>query len=113
MPGTRAGAGAGNGAGLVDGGAPTALRLLLAHSPEQFRWAQARGFQLVLAGHLHGGQIDLPLLGPISGGRYHAGVFSSRSTVMHVSRGLGAIFPLRWNCPAEITKLVLRTGPAT
>jgi predicted MPP superfamily phosphohydrolase len=28
--------------------------------------------------------------------------------VMHVSRGLGAMFPLRLNCPAEITKLVLR-----
>ena len=91
-------------------GAPAALRLLLAHSPEQFAWAQAHAFDLVLAGHLHGGQIDLPLFGPVSGGRYHAGVFSSRATVMHVSRGLGAMFPFRWNCPAEVTKLVLRAS---
>jgi predicted MPP superfamily phosphohydrolase len=96
---------------LAKGCAPAALRLLLTHSPEQFAWARAREFHLVLAGHLHGGQIDLPLFGPISGGRYHAGVFSAGATVMHVSRGLGAMFPLRWNCPAEITKLVLRAGP--
>jgi predicted MPP superfamily phosphohydrolase len=85
-----------------------ALRLLLAHTPEQFAWAAAQDYHLVLAGHLHGGQIDLPLFGPLSGGRYHAGVFHARGTVMHVSRGLGAMFPLRWNCPAEITKVVLR-----
>ena len=86
------------------------LRLLLAHTPERFAWAQSRAFHLVLAGHLHGGQIDLPLIGPLSGGRYHAGVFRSGATVMHVSRGLGAVFPLRWNCPAELTKLVLRSN---
>jgi predicted MPP superfamily phosphohydrolase len=98
--------------GRADGGAPTALRVLLAHSPERFAWARAHRFDLVLAGHLHGGQIDLPLIGPVSGGRYHAGVFSAGATVMHVSRGLGAMFPFRWNCPAEVTKLVLRTGSA-
>jgi predicted MPP superfamily phosphohydrolase len=89
------------------------LRLLLAHTPERFAWARSRAFHLVLAGHLHGGQIDLPLFGPVSGGRYHAGVFQSGPTVMHVSRGLGAVFPLRWNCPAELTKLVLRRAERT
>jgi hypothetical protein len=84
------------------------LRLLLSHTPEQFAWARSRGFDLVLAGHLHGGQIHLPLLGPVNGGRYHAGVYQSGGTVMHVSRGLGAIFPVRWGCPPEVTKLVLR-----
>ena len=88
---------------------PAGLRVLLSHTPEQFAWAQSRGIDLVLAGHLHGGQIDLPVFGPLSGGRYHAGVFAAGPTAMHVSRGLGAIFPLRWNCPAEITKLVLRS----
>ena len=85
-----------------------ALRLLLAHTPEQFAWATSQNYHLVLAGHLHGGQIDLPLFGPLSGGRYHAGVFAAGDTVMHVSRGLGAMFPFRRNCPAEVMKLVLR-----
>lgn len=86
------------------------LRLLLAHTPERFAWARRQGFHLVLAGHLHGGQIDLPLFGPLSGGRYHAGLFQAGGTVMHVSRGLGAVFPFRWRCPAEVTKLVLRVS---
>jgi predicted MPP superfamily phosphohydrolase len=90
------------------GEAQPALRLLLTHTPEQFAWAVSQNYDLVLAGHLHGGQIDLPLFGPLSGGRYVARVFSRGSTVMHVSRGLGAMFPVRLNCPAEITRLVLR-----
>ena len=39
--------------------------LLLAHSPDQFAWAQAHDFDLMLAGHNHGGQIRLPLSGAI------------------------------------------------
>jgi uncharacterized protein len=92
-----------------DGQLEPSLRLLLSHTPEQFAWARSRRYDLVLACHLHGGQIDLPLFGPISGGRYHAGVFSAAHTVMHVSRGLGVMFPVRWRCPAEITKLILRS----
>jgi predicted MPP superfamily phosphohydrolase len=96
---------------LPNGQLRPALRLLLSHTPEQFAWAQSRDVDLVLAGHLHGGQIDLPLFGPVSGGRYHAGVFSAGNTVMHVSRGLGVMFPVRLNCPAEITRLILRSRP--
>jgi predicted MPP superfamily phosphohydrolase len=89
------------------------LRLLLAHTPEQFGWARSQNVDLVLAGHLHGGQIDLPLFGPVSGGRYVSGVFSHGPTVMHVSRGLGVMFPLRLNCPAEITKIILHARPTS
>jgi predicted MPP superfamily phosphohydrolase len=96
---------------LPDADRQRSLRMLLAHTPEQFGWARSRGVDLVLAGHLHGGQIDLPLFGPVSGGRYVSGVFSNGRTVMHVSRGLGVMFPLRLNCPAEITKLILRARP--
>ena len=54
------------------------LRILLAHSPDQFKWAQANDVDLMLAGHLHGGQVRLPLLGAITspsihGVRYVAG----------------------------------------
>ena len=86
------------------------LRILLSHGPHHFGWAQHRGFDLVLAGHLHGGQIRLPLLGSVCGGRYEAGTFQRGRTVMHVSRGLGQIAPVRFGCPPEITKLVLRAG---
>lgn len=93
------------------------LRILLAHTPDQFAWAQAHDVDLMLAGHNHGGQVRLPLLGPIlapslSGTRYASGVFRAGPTVMHVSRGTSSLTPVRWNCPPEIALLVLRGGDA-
>jgi predicted MPP superfamily phosphohydrolase len=91
------------------------LRMLLAHSPDQFAWAQANEVDLMLAGHNHGGQICLPLFGAIlapslHGVRYAAGAFCSGNTVLHVSRGTSCLTPIRWNCPPEIAVLVLRSA---
>lgn len=91
------------------------LRVLLAHSPDQFRWAQRNEIDLVLAGHNHGGQVCLPIIGPITapslhGVRYAAGAFRAGQTVLHVSRGISSLTPLRWNCPPEIAVLNLRSG---
>jgi hypothetical protein len=90
------------------------LRILLSHSPDQFRWAQQRDFDLMLAGHTHGGQIRLPWIGPIvcpslHGIRYAGGTFFAPPTLLHVSRGISSLLPLRLSCPGEITKLILRT----
>ena len=89
-----------------------ALRVLLSHSPDQYAWARRQGYDLMLAGHTHGGQIRFPLIGPIvcpswHGTRYACGYFDEPPTVTHVSRGTASLFPLRINCPPEITKLVL------
>jgi predicted MPP superfamily phosphohydrolase len=89
------------------------LRILLSHSPDQLAWAQKHHFDLMLAGHTHGGQICFPLVGPVlcpswHGVKYAAGFFDAPPTMMHVSRGTASHFPVRWNCPPEITKLVLR-----
>lgn len=91
------------------------VRIVLSHSPDQFLWAQRNGVDLMLAGHLHGGQIRLPVIGPIvspsrHGVRYAAGVFQADSTVMHVSRGVSGEIPLRWNCSPEVGLLTLRAS---
>ncbi|MFO0897977.1 MAG: metallophosphoesterase [Pirellulales bacterium] len=91
------------------------LRILLSHSPDQLEWARRHDFDLVLAGHTHGGQIRFPLVGPIIapsrfGGRYACGVFSEPPTVMHVSRGVSSMFPVRLRCPPELAKLTLVRG---
>jgi predicted MPP superfamily phosphohydrolase len=91
------------------------LRVTLAHSPDQFNWAQANDVDLVLAGHNHGGQVCLPVVGAIlapskHGVRYAAGAFRSGNTVLHVSRGTASHTPLRINCPPEVAVLVLRAG---
>jgi predicted MPP superfamily phosphohydrolase len=89
------------------------LRVLLSHSPDQYGWAKRHDFDVMLAGHTHGGQIRFPFVGAIFapshfGVRYASGVFHEPPTVLHVSRGLSGLDPLRYNCPPELTKLVLR-----
>ena len=90
-----------------------AFRILLSHTPDNITWARRQGIDVMLAGHTHGGQIRLPLLGPIYspsrfGCRYSAGVFRLEPTLLHVSRGLSGREPIRYNCPPELTKLVLK-----
>jgi hypothetical protein len=94
------------------GGPP---RILLAHTPDQLPWARQSEADLLLAGHVHGGQIRLPLLGPIFapsrlGVTYASGLFYAPPTILHVSRGVSAEVPVRLNCPPEITLLRLHAG---
>lgn len=94
----------------IDGGS---LRLLLAHSPDQLPWARANAFDLMLAGHNHGGHIQLPLIGPVFapsryGVFYACGTFHCEPTLLHVSRGVSGHLPFRWNCRPEMVKLTLR-----
>jgi uncharacterized protein len=88
------------------------LRILLAHAPDRFAWACRHDFDLILAGHNHGGQVRLPMLGAIlapsvTGTRYASGAFCRGNSVLHVSRGTGSLAPIRWRCPPEIALLVL------
>jgi predicted MPP superfamily phosphohydrolase len=89
------------------------FRIAVAHSPDQYPWAQNYDFDLMLAGHTHGGQIRFPVIGPVLspsrfGVKYAAGTFYEAPTLMHVSRGIAGTRPLRFNCPPELSKLVLR-----
>lgn len=89
------------------------FRLLLSHSPDDLPWARKHGIDLMLAGHNHGGQVILPVIGPVYspsryGVRYAGGTFFEGATVLHVSRGLSGRHPLRWNCCPEVTVLTLR-----
>jgi predicted MPP superfamily phosphohydrolase len=90
-----------------------AFRLCLSHSPDQVAWARRHGVDLLLAGHVHGGQIRFPPFGSLFvpsryGRRYDCGVFDEPPTLLHVSRGLGGQHPLRYNCRPEVTLLTLR-----
>jgi predicted MPP superfamily phosphohydrolase len=96
------------------------FRLLLSHSPDLFPWAASREIDLILAGHNHGGQVRLPLLGPILmpsrfGRRYDRGFFAAGQARMYVSQGIGAKDPLRFGgCRPEIARIILRaTGAPT
>ncbi|HTN74835.1 MAG TPA: metallophosphoesterase, partial [Pirellulaceae bacterium] len=88
------------------------FRLLLSHTPDQYAWARERGYDLMLAGHCHGGQVRIPGIGPIVspsrfGIRYASGLFYEAPTLLHVSRGISGTHPLRLWCQPELVKLVL------
>lgn len=86
---------------------PASKRLLLVHYPlfvEQVK----NTFDLVLAGHSHGGQVRLPLWGalvlPFRVGLYDLGLFQTKSGPLYVNPGIGTFyFPVRAWCRPEIT----------
>ncbi len=92
-------------------GAPT---VLLAHNPRIIRRAARNGVSLVLSGHTHGGQVNLPFVGTIYGRspeqmRFKIGWDRLGPTQIYVSRGIGTVvLPLRVRCPAEIPHLELQ-----
>lgn len=86
--------------------------LLLTHDPDVFPYVPAR-VSLTLAGHLHGGQVDLPLLRRWAmptrhGNRFKAGHVVEGGRHLLVSRGIGeATVPVRFRAPAEVPILTL------
>lgn len=83
--------------------------VLLSHRPELITSYAGLGFDLVLAGHAHGGQVRLPFIGAVYAPdqglfpRYTSGMYSMGKTRMIVSRGLGGShFPFRIFNHAEL-----------
>lgn len=99
--------------------------LLLAHSPVMTVGAVEMGADVVLSGHTHGGQVALPLVGPLltrsgHGKKLASGLWGGKKlrsaleldprwTQVYVSRGIGSSFiPLRFLCPPEVALFELR-----
>jgi predicted MPP superfamily phosphohydrolase len=82
---------------------------LLSHTPEIYRQAAHAGFNLLLSGHTHGGQICLPGRVPITldsvlPRRLGAGAWKHHTMDGYTSVGAGtSVVPVRFNCPPEIT----------
>jgi uncharacterized protein len=100
--------------GAADLIAPNAFNLLLSHNPDVFPAAAQQGWDLTLAGHTHGGQVNVEILHhdfnvayfytPYVYGHYRSG----RSSI-YVTRGIGTIgMPARLGAPPEIAVLRLR-----
>ncbi|GMU52955.1 MAG: hypothetical protein AMXMBFR33_21010 [Candidatus Xenobia bacterium] len=94
------------------------FRLLLAHEPDFADLAASFGVPLQLSGHSHGGQVRLPLLGPVvlppHGRKYPMGLYRLASgTQVYTNVGLGVVSPpIRLGCPPELSHLTLRSRPA-
>ncbi|MBM3728579.1 MAG: metallophosphoesterase [Acidobacteria bacterium] len=96
---------------LAGGGAwvlPEAYNILLSHNPDVFPVAVGHGFDLILSGHTHGGQVNVEILDRhISPVRFFTpfvyGVYQENRSRMYVSRGLGTVgVPARIGAPPEV-----------
>ena len=89
--------------------------MLLSHRPELFDLYCEKQLDVVLTGHVHGGQFRIPFIGGVIGPsqgmfpEYDAGLYTRETTNMIVSRGLGqSIFPFRFNNPPELVLIELQ-----
>jgi hypothetical protein len=93
-----------------------AFAVLLSHTPEIYRQAAHAGFDLLLSGHTHGGQICLPGSIPITldsvlPRRMGAGSWHYGNMLGYTSVGAGSsVVAVRYNCPPEITLHRLSCG---
>ena len=93
---------------------PGACNVLLSHNPDVFPVAAAQGYNLLLAGHTHGGQVTVEILDRgINPARFFTpyvyGLYRAGTSVAHVTRGIGTIgIPARIGAPPEISVLRLR-----
>jgi predicted MPP superfamily phosphohydrolase len=103
-------------AGVRDQIPDDGFSLLLCHSPETYREAAGNGYDVMLSGHTHGGQICLP--GGVQLVRVcdapkamQAGAWRYRELVGYTSVGTGSCgVPLRYFCPPEVTLHRLTRG---
>lgn len=93
-------------------------KILLSHNPDLVGLAAQWGVDVVLSGHTHGGQVCLPGLGPLllpirSGKALASGTHRVGSTWIHVSKGVGLVFPpVRLHCPPDVSVVTLVGSPS-
>lgn len=92
--------------------------LCLSHTPDHFSRFARLGKGLMLAGHVHGGQIRLPLFGPVimpsvHGRTFDQGWFRRKNAYLHVSQGLGGGHPIRFGCSPGASLITLKASKET
>ncbi len=93
--------------------------ILLCHAPDYADNVLAHGYgavvDLMLAGHSHGGQVRLPIVGALhrvyGAEKYVQGMYQLGGMQLYVNRGIGTVgVPFRLNCPPEITLFTLQNS---
>ena len=88
---------------------PGAKNILLMHYPAWAKRMDGGKFDLILAGHSHGGQVRLPFYGPLylpfETDEYDMGLFETPAGPLYVNPGIGYLhgYNIRFNCRPEIT----------
>ena len=93
--------------------APDAINILLSHNPDVFPVAARKGFDLTIAGHTHGGQVDVEILHQhLNVARYFThyvlGLYREGASSVYVSSGIGTIgVPIRLGAAPEVSLIQL------
>ena len=89
-----------------------AANLVLCHNPDAAEDLHAAGCGTILAGHTHGGQVQIPLLGPpilpVRNRQRYEGLHRVGGSWLYINRGLGWLWRVRFACRPEISLLTLR-----
>jgi predicted MPP superfamily phosphohydrolase len=87
-------------------------RVVLAHNPRTIERLEGRRCDVMLSGHTHGGQVDLPKLGRVALSRrakqYAAGLYRHENTHLYVNKGVGFGLRFRYGVRPEVAVFQLR-----
>jgi len=85
--------------------------LILVHNPDAIPSLLDKPGHLILSGHTHGGQINLPFIWRkfvlLENMRYVKGLFEEKQKKIYITRGLGGVLNFRWFCPPELVSITL------
>lgn len=89
--------------------------IVLMHNPDGIKLLAGRPGEVVLSGHTHGGQVNLPWMWKkfvqLEDMRLKKGPVRIDGKWLYVNRGLGSVMPFRWFSPPEILQLTLKGAP--
>ena len=87
------------------------VTVVLSHNPDTKRYLKGYPWELLLCGHTHGGQVRLPFIGaPVSSvedRRFMEGLHAWEGRWIHVTRGVGNLWGIRFNCPPEVSLITV------
>lgn len=89
--------------------------IVLSHNPDSLPMLQNYPGDMILCGHTHGAQINLPAvrsrLTMMEYPEYRRGRHNIAGKMAYINRGVGSVFPFRWRSPPEITRITLKEKP--
>ena len=85
--------------------------VVLSHNPDTKDLLNSYAWDLLVCGHTHGGQFYLPFIGtpfaPVSDKRFVKGLHRWEDRWIHITKGVGNLLGVRFNCPPEVSFLTL------
>ena len=85
--------------------------VLMSHNPDSKLFLKSYPWDLMLCGHTHGGQLRLPFIGtpfaPVADKTFVEGLRRWENHWVHITRGVGNLHGLRFNCRPEVSLLSL------